>query len=315
MLARDAVPAAVHRLAPAHPVDPVGTLSLLRRGGLDPCTRVDAAAALWWATRTAAGPATLRVWREGTTVCAQAWGEGGDALLERLGELIGADRPPLDAQGHPALVAARRRMPGLRLPRTGALVEALLPAVMEQRVAGREARRSWAGLVRLLGDPAPGPGPGDGATPSLLLPPDPRRLAGLPDWDLHRLNIERQRADPLRIVARRADAVDRLGRGAEPPAEVRRRLVEALPGIGVWTAAEAALRALGDEDAVPVGDYNLYKHVGWALTGRPCADDAEMLRLLEPWAGRRGLVVQLVVAAVRMPRRAPRAALRDFRRT
>jgi 3-methyladenine DNA glycosylase/8-oxoguanine DNA glycosylase len=305
----------VHRIVPRHPVDPVGTLSLLRRGGLDPCTRIDAAGALWWATRTAEGPATLRVWREGTTVCAQAWGDGGAGLLERLGDVIGADRPPLDTLGHPALDAARRRMPGLRLPRTGALVEALLPAVVEQRVAGLEARRSWAGLVRLLGDPAPGPGPGDGATPTLLLPPDPRRLAGLPDWDLHRLNIERQRADPLRIVARRATAVDRLARDALAPAEVRRRLVDALPGIGVWTVAEAAIRALGDEDAVPVGDYNLFKHVGWALTGRPAADDAEMLRLLEPWTGRRGLVVQLVVAAMRMPRRAPRIAVRDFRRT
>jgi 3-methyladenine DNA glycosylase/8-oxoguanine DNA glycosylase len=310
------VPAAVHRLAPTdHPVDPVGTLSLLRRGGLDPCTRVDGTGAFWWATRTAGGPATLRVWREGSTVCAQAWGEGGEGLLERLGELIGASRPPLDTLGHPALDAARRRVPGLRLPRTGALVEALLPAVIEQRVAGLEARRSWAGLVRLLGDRAPGPGPGDGAPPMLLLPPDPERLSRLRDWDLHRLNIERGRADPLRVVARRAGAVDRLARQAVEPAEVRRRLVEELPGVGVWTAAEAAIRALGDEDAVAVGDYNLFKHVGWALTGRPAADDAEMLRLLEPWTGRRGLVVQLVVAAVRMPRRAPRMAVRDFRGT
>jgi 3-methyladenine DNA glycosylase/8-oxoguanine DNA glycosylase len=296
-------------LEPELPLDPVATLGLLRRGGLDPCSRLDAAGALWWATRTPAGPATLRTWREGSTVHAEAWGAAAGWLLGRLSELLGATRPAIEVQGHPALGAAARRLPGLRLPRTGALVEALLPAVVEQRVAGLEARRSWAGLCRRLGDPAPGPA-------GLLLPPDPARLAALADWDLHRLNLERQRGDTLRRIARRAAAIDRLAADTSlPGVEVRGRLVAELPGVGAWTAAEAAIRALGDEDAVPVGDYNLFKHVGWALTGRPARDDAHMLELLAPWAGRRGLVVQLLVAAVRMPRRAPRIAIRDFRRT
>jgi len=301
------MPAAAARatLAPDRPLDAVATLSLLVRGGSDPCSRRDGDA-LWWATRTPHGPATLRVRRDGLGVEAQAWGEGAGWLLDRLPTLVGAERPPLDDLGHPAVRAAARRHPGLRLPSTGSLVEALLPAVVEQRVAGREARQSWAALVRLLGDPAPGPA-------GLLLPPDPARLAALQDWDLHRLNLERGRGTTLRGIARRAGAVERLLQGV-PPAEVRARLVAELPGVGAWTAAEATMRALGDEDAVAVGDYNLFKLVGYALTGTPARDDAEMLALLEPWRGRRGLVVQLLVAAVRMPRRAPRARLRDFRR-
>jgi len=300
--------AAAHAtLATEHPVDPVATLSILCRGGLDPCARRDGEA-LWWATRTPRGPATLRVRRAGrSTVEAEAWGEGGGWLLDRLPVLVGADRPPLDHLGHPAMRAAAARMPGLRVPSTGALVEALLPAVVEQRVAGKEARRSWAALVRRLAEPAPGPA-------GLLLPPDPARLAALPDWDLHRLNLERRRADTLRCVARRAAAVERLGAAGIPAAEVRDRLVAELPGVGAWTVAEATVRALGDEDAVSVGDYNLFQQVGYALTGRAGRDDAEMLTLLEPWRGRRGLAVQLLVATVRMPRRAPRMALRDFRR-
>jgi 3-methyladenine DNA glycosylase/8-oxoguanine DNA glycosylase len=306
MLAAVPVAPASVELLPQYPVDPVATLSLLRRGGLDPCSRLDAAGTLWWATRTPAGPATLRVWRRGRVVEAQAWGEGGEWLLDRLPVLIGAVRPPLETLGHAALSAAGARLPGLRLPCTGGLVEALLPAILEQRVAGLQARRSWAGLVRRFGEPAPGPG-------VLLLPPDPARVAAMTDWELHALNVERQRGDALRVVARRASSVQRLAASDMPATEVRRRLVAELPGVGVWTVAEAAIRALGDEDAVPVGDYNLPKHVGWALAGRRATDDAEMLALLAPWAGRRGLVVQLLVAAVRMPRRAPRMALRDIR--
>jgi len=297
--------AAVASIEPEHPVDPVATLSLLCRGGLDPCSHREGEA-LWWATRTPAGAATLRVRRDGRRVAAQAWGEGAEWLLGRLPTLVGAERPPLDDLGHPAVRAAALRLPGLRVPSSGGLVEALLPAVVEQRVAGLEARRSWAALVRRLAEPAPGPA-------SLLLPPHPGRVAALQDWDLHRLNLERQRGATLRRVARRAAAVERLGRAALPAAEVRDRLVAELPGVGPWTVAEATVRALGDEDAVSVGDYNLFKHVGWALTGRPGRDDAEMLALLEPWRGRRGLVVQLLVAAVRMPRRAPRMRLRDVR--
>lgn len=60
-----------------------------------------------------------------------------------------------------------------------------------------------------------------------------------------------------------------------------------LRGVGPWTAAEVRRRALGDPDAVPVGDYHLPKLVGHTLIGEP-VDDAGMLELLEPFTGQRG---------------------------
>ena len=95
-------------------------------------------------------------------------------------------------------------------------------------------------------------------------------------------------------------------------AAARRRLC-ALPGVGPWTAAEVALVALGDRDAVPVGDYHLPHQVAWALAGEARGDDARMLELLEPFAGHRGRVVRLVVAAgVTAPRFGPRAEVRSI---
>jgi len=41
--------------------------------------------------------------------------------------------------------------------RTLAVTEALVPTILEQRVTGGQARRSWRLLVRRLGEPAPGP--------------------------------------------------------------------------------------------------------------------------------------------------------------
>jgi 3-methyladenine DNA glycosylase/8-oxoguanine DNA glycosylase len=140
--------------------------------------------------------------------------------------------------------------------------------------------------VRALGERAPGPVP-------LLLPPEPARIAALPYYVFHRFNVERRRAETVRLVARHARRLEETT--AMSPADATRRL-RALPGIGVWTAAEVSLVALGDADAVSVGDYHLPNHVAWALAGEARADDARMLELLEPYRGHRGRVIRLIVA-------------------
>ncbi|MDQ1531086.1 MAG: hypothetical protein QOE37_1191, partial [Microbacteriaceae bacterium] len=90
--------------------------------------------------------------------------------------------------------------------------------------------------------------------------------------------------------------------------------LRAVPGVGLWTYAEVAQRALGDADAVSVGDYHLAAAVGWALVGRPVDDDG-MLELLEPWRGHRQRVVRLIYrSGVRTPRRGPRITIEDHRR-
>ena len=76
------------------------------------------------------------------------------------------------------------------------------------------------------------------------------------------------------------------------------------------------LVALGDSDAVSVGDYHLPNLVSWALAGEPRGDDDRMLELLEPYRGQRGRVVRLLERGVRhAPRYGPRLALRDLRGT
>ena len=68
----------------------------------------------------------------------------------------------------------------------------------------------------------------------------------------------------------------------------------ALPGVGAWTVAEVALRALGDADAVSVGDYHLKNVVAWNLAGKPRGTDDEMLELLEPFRPHRGRALMLI---------------------
>ena len=94
-----------------------------------------------------------------------------------------------------------------------------------------------------------------------------------------------------------------------------RRRLEAFPGVGPWTAAKVALVALGDADAVQVGDYHLPHAVGYALEGTPRSTDERMLELLEPYRGHRARVIRLIgVAGITAPRYGPKMPLRNLAR-
>jgi 3-methyladenine DNA glycosylase/8-oxoguanine DNA glycosylase len=184
------------------------------------------------------------------------------------------------------LAEVRHRLPGLRLTRTGRVMDSLVPACLEQRVTGSEAFRAWRLLTWRYGERAPGP-----AELGLWLPAEPWRLLQVPSWDWHRFGVDGQRYRTIRAVATVADRMEECA--LLEPAEARRRL-RLVPGVGEWTAAETTARALGDPDAVSVGDFHLANRVGWALTGAPRSTDETMLELLEPWRGQRARVVRLV---------------------
>ena len=88
----------------------------------------------------------------GTELAVRAWGDGAAWALEQAPAMAGVlDEPaalaPLVA-GQPLLRELARRNPGLRFGRTLAVMESLVPAIIEQKVTGNEAHRAWRGLVR-----------------------------------------------------------------------------------------------------------------------------------------------------------------------
>lgn len=222
----------------------------------------------------------------------EAWGPGAAWLVEHAPAILGLDDDPgAFCPGDPVVRDLHRRLPGLRVGRSGAVTESIVPAIIEQKVTSVEAHRSYRKLVWAHGEPAPGP-------LGLRLPPSPDVLASLPYHSFHPLGIERRRADTIR---RACSYAHRLEEAAAMPAEAARRRLLALPGVGPWTAAVVAGAAFGDPDAVIVGDLHLPSLVSWTLAGEPDGDDARMIELLEPYAGQRARVVRLVVAGGRRP--------------
>ena len=123
------------------------------------------------------GPATLHLSVAADALTAEAWGPGAEIVLERAGRLVGLEprRPPTGALtdiDHARISGLARRLPGVRTLRTEAVFEALVAAIVEQKVTGTEAHRVWHALVRQHGEPAPRP---PGPDLGLRLLPRPRR--------------------------------------------------------------------------------------------------------------------------------------------
>jgi 3-methyladenine DNA glycosylase/8-oxoguanine DNA glycosylase len=275
-------------------------LSGLRRGAGDPAFRRLTDGTIWWACRTPEGTATTRLRSRPSVgeVEASAWGDGSTWVLDRLPLLLGdADDPTGFCPSHPLLREAQRRFGGWRVPCTGLVFEAILPAVIEQKVTGQEAWLGWRRLLRQYGETAPGPMPG------MRVPPAPGVVRAIPSWEWLRMHVDPGRSRTAVTVARVAAPLERTV--GLPGDEVERRL-RSLPGVGRWTAAEVRQRAHGDADAVSFGDYHVARDVGWALTGTE-ADDDMLAELLEPYRPHRYRVQRLVeLGGTRRPRRGPR---------
>ena len=293
---------------PPHDLDLGRTLGVLRRGGTDPAMVVDGAV-IWRAVRTPLGATTLALRTAGGEVRATAWGAGAEQALDLVPDLCGArdDASGFDASRHPLIAEVARRTPGIRLTRTDEVFDALASSILEQKVTSMQAFGAWRFLVTRFGERAPGP------TPRPMFAPPPASVwRTIPSWSWHRAAVEPPQSKTLVRAAARGDSIERSVRAASTGAD-RDRVLTSLPGIGVWTAAETRIRALGDPDAVSVGDYHLAHEVGYVLSGKRTDDDG-MLELLAPWAGHRQRVIRLIFASgVKEPRRGPRLAPENHR--
>jgi len=282
--------------APPWPLDLGLVLGPLRRGPADPTFRATPDGSVWRASLTPVGPGTLRVSSRGGVVHGEAWGPGAEWLLDQLPRMLGeSDDPGAFEPRHRLVALVRHRRPGLRLTRTGLVLESLIPSILEQKVTTDEAYRAWRLLVRKYGVPAPGPVGG-----RMFVMPAPRVWSLIPSWEWHRAGVDNKRASTILRVVRVARRMEEAV--ALDPVAARERL-EVVSGVGPWTSAEVVQRSHGAADAVTVGDLHLPGIVGYALAGDRDADDSVMLSLLEPYAGQRHRAARLILLSGRTPAR------------
>jgi AraC family transcriptional regulator of adaptative response / DNA-3-methyladenine glycosylase II len=188
------------------------------------------------------------------------------ATVTRVRRVFDLDASPSVIDAHLArdrrLAASVRARPGLRVPGAWDGFEVAVRAVLGQQVTVKGARTLAQRLVERFGTPV-----ADGRDGLTHLFPSPRALASA---DVAAIGLPRARADALRGLAR---AVDADPRALES--------LEALDGVGPWTAAYVSMRTGRDPDALPASDLVLRRRLAGPDGVAPSARAVEAMS--EPW--------------------------------
>jgi AraC family transcriptional regulator of adaptative response / DNA-3-methyladenine glycosylase II len=251
--------------------------------------------------RLPGGPATVSLTpAEGFVQCRLELTSIADtgAAVQRARRLLDLDADPWAVadvlMADPVLATLVRATPGRRVPGHVDGSELAVRAVLGQQVSVAGARTLAARLVVALGEPLPSHSGGlthvfptaaalAGADPALFAMPKSRVRA------LHGLTAALAAGDL--VLDPGSDRADTLAR------------LVALPGIGPWTAAYVAMRALGDPDAFLPTDLGV-RHAVEAL-GRP-GDAASIDAMAEAWRPWRAYAVQHLWASLPAPRKEAR---------
>ena len=209
------------------------------------------------------------------------------SLAPVLFPLVARLRRLFDLDAHPATVGAHlasddllrplvARRPGLRVPGAFDGFEIGVRAILGQQVSVAAATTLAGRLAASFGSPVATSRAGvDRAFPTVA------RLARASASELQSIGLTRARATSLSALAHAVRAGEvRLERtnGAGDPTSTMAAL-ERVPGVGPWTAAYVAMRALGAPDAFPDGDLALRRALG-GVSGRAALSRAEPWR---PW--------------------------------
>jgi AraC family transcriptional regulator of adaptative response / DNA-3-methyladenine glycosylase II len=186
----------------------------------------------------------------------------------------------------PALAPLVRARPGLRVPGAWDGFELAVRAVLGQQITVSGAARLAGRLVAAHGEPLAEP---DGALTHLF-----PRPAALATADLASLGMPRSRAATLAAMAAAALADPHLFEPTGDLDEAVRRL-QAIRGVGEWTAQYIALRQLREPDAFPAADIGLLRAAA-RLQGRAYSSP-ELLARAHPWRPWRAYAAQHLWAA------------------
>ena len=166
---------------------------------------------------------------------------------------------------------------GLRVPGTLNGFELAVRAVLGQQITVLAARTLASRLVARFGDAVDCPLPGLNR-----LFPSPQILAAASGDDLGTLGIVKQRQVAIQALARGvANGQLCLDAGVDVGATLVK--LQALPGIGDWTAQYIAMRALRWPDAFPAADAALHKALGVQGQTQPAKAALAASHAWQPW--------------------------------
>ncbi|MCU0634911.1 MAG: helix-turn-helix domain-containing protein [Gemmatimonadaceae bacterium] len=189
-------------------------------------------------------------------------------LLARVRRLLDLDCAPRAVAAHlgedPLLGPLLAARPGLRVPGAFDGAELAIRTVIGQQVSVRGANTLARRFVERLATPLPDAVRAHAPEELTHVAVTPAQLRAAGGDAVAAIGMPRTRAAAIVSLAEaigRGDFPELVDAAAPDPVATMRRL-EALPGIGAWTAHYIAMRALSWPDAFPDGDLVLRKAAG-----------------------------------------------------
>ena len=204
------------------------------------------------------------------------------SLMDALPQVLAGLRALLDLDADPLAINATLHadfpgQDGLRVPGCLDGFELAVRAILGQQITVKAARTLGTRLVERLGEPLAEPVVG-----LTRLFPAPQVLAQVDSAWLGELGIVRQRQRAIQALAQAVCSGSlRLEPGVDIPSTLA--ALQALPGIGAWTAQYIAMRALRWPDAFVAGDVALQKALGVRDAANPQQAAEAASQRWKPW--------------------------------
>lgn len=265
------------------PLDVSATFGVHAMGKFDP-TAVRDTGYFKKAFSTASGVSVVEVVSVGKgAVDVRVGGADGDAVQSAMElSLAHDDGHATFAPEHPLISKLHRTLRGMRIVPIPWAFDVACQTILGQRVTTEDAMRGFRRITERYGARAD----------DLRAFPSAPRVAEMPTWQLEELGVDPKRARAMIGLARAI--VARPGFWSSP---LLVRILESIRGIGPWTIGNVMGFAMGDPDALVLGDLHLPHVVSWALAQEPRGSDERMLELLQPFAGQRFRVTRLLMSA------------------
>jgi DNA-3-methyladenine glycosylase II len=197
------------------------------------------------------------------------------------------------AENDATLKRVTRKLWGLRTPTTQTVYEALVDSIIEQQISLKVATSMERRMIKQFGETIPVAGE------VYFVYPAPQALAGASIEDLRMCGLSQRKAEYIKetsaLVSEEKLDLEKF-RSYENTQEIVSEL-DAVRGIGVWTAELTVLRSLQKWDAMPADDLGLKRIISRYYCGGKKITSDQAKKIAEPWGNWRGLAAFYFVVA------------------
>jgi len=186
-----------------------------------------------------------------------------------------------------------RKLRGLKSPTTPTVFEALVDAVVEQQISIKVAHAIEARITKNFGDAL------DLESDVYYAYPTPQRLASVSIEELRQCGLSFRKAEYIKgaaaLIAEGKLELEKF-RSYESSEQIIKEL-DAVRGIGVWTAEFTMLRGMRRLEALPADDLGLRRDISRYYCDGKVIQSTEARRIAEGWGSWKGLAAYYLVVA------------------